>query len=157
MVEYFYKLQYDIPGGTKDFEKMDYAEMSTPTLGTIHSKVVPAECPELMVHTKVYALAEKYMIEGLKMLALEKFTTAATQYWESSTFLEAAREAYTSTIELERGLRDAILEVFYNHPTLLDDLKVQLMLQEVPQLGFDLLMNMRKHEREKSMFGFGRG
>ncbi|KAI1291216.1 hypothetical protein F5Y03DRAFT_403570 [Xylaria venustula] len=47
----------------------------------------------------VYALAKKYNIPGLK---------------------EAAKEAYTSTIEADRGLRDVMVTTFHEHPELLD-------------------------------------
>ncbi len=58
-----------------------------------------------MVHAKIYALAEKYLIPGLKALAVRKFDIASAKHWDSDDFLKAAQEAYTSTIETDRGLK----------------------------------------------------
>ncbi|KAK1948716.1 hypothetical protein LY78DRAFT_622784, partial [Colletotrichum sublineola] len=66
----------------------------------------------LFLHAKVYAIAEKYVIGGLKDLAVSKFRTAAETTWDAGDFLDAASVAYTSTIETDWGLRDVILEVF---------------------------------------------
>ena len=51
----------------------------------------------------VYALAEKYNIRGLKAFALLKFKATTAEHWAAHDFLDAAREAYLSTVEADRG------------------------------------------------------
>ncbi|KAK0707043.1 hypothetical protein B0T26DRAFT_728927 [Lasiosphaeria miniovina] len=47
----------------------------------------PETCPELVAHTRVYILAEKYLIGGLKTLALRKFTTSVHDHFNVNSFL----------------------------------------------------------------------
>ena len=99
---------------------------------------VEEETPELLIHTRVYALAEKYGIEGLKALAREKFEVLAAQRWSEPDFLEAAEEAYTTTIDTDRGLRNVVLQSFRQRPELARRSNVQNTVQHVPLLAFDL-------------------
>ena len=64
---------------------------------------------ELTFHSKVYTLAEKYWIDDLKESTKQKFEAAALKDWGLDNFVSIAREAYTSTVDTNRGLRDAII------------------------------------------------
>ena len=96
------------------------------------------ETPDLVAHARVYALAEKYGIEGLKTLAKQKFEVTAADHWCETEFLESAEEAYTSTVESDRGLRDVVLQSFRQRPELASRPDVQKTVQYVPSLAFDL-------------------
>ncbi|KAI1157308.1 hypothetical protein F5B18DRAFT_645537 [Nemania serpens] len=63
------------------------------------------------------------------------------QYWDSDDLLEATRNAYTSTADTDRGLRDVIVAILHEHPTLLDREETQLVLREVGMLAYDLVMH----------------
>ncbi|KAI9672634.1 MAG: hypothetical protein M1831_000069 [Alyxoria varia] len=93
---------------------------------------------EFLVHARVYALAEKYGIHGLKALAKAKFETLSSESWDDPGFLDAVEEVYTTTIEQDRGLRDVILQVFRKHPDLVYRLDVQDAVKDVPTLAHDL-------------------
>jgi hypothetical protein len=56
-------------------------------------------------------LPEKYIISSLKGLALSKFKILVLQYQDTNDFLNAVGEVYTSTIDIDRGLRGVVLEV----------------------------------------------
>jgi hypothetical protein len=59
----------------------------------------------LVTHAKVYALAEKYLIRGLKAVALRRFKALATICGlDNNDFLHATREVYTSTVEDDKRL-----------------------------------------------------
>jgi hypothetical protein len=88
----------------------------------------------------VYALAEKYDIQGLKALALRKFKDTAVEHWATEDFLRAAREAYMSTIEADRGLRDQVVAILHEHAELLSKKETQDVLKELGMLAHDLLM-----------------
>ena len=51
----------------------------------------------------VHALADKYNIRDLKAFALLKFKAATAEHGATHDFLDAAREAYLSTVEADRG------------------------------------------------------
>lgn len=99
--------------------------------------------PNLTIHARVYALGEKYGVRGLKALALEKFKKETDIHWSSDDFLRAAQEVYTSTIDHDRPMRDAVVETITKHPDLLDKEQVQDVVKSL-ELSFDLLMQFRK-------------
>ncbi|KAF5989281.1 polyketide synthase [Fusarium bulbicola] len=96
---------------------------------------------------EVYALAELYGILTLKRLALEKFNKTIQENVQTHRFLASVEEAYTSTVQEDRGLRDAITEFFYTHPDLLDEERVQHTLRRTENLSFDIVMYWR-HDRK---------
>lgn len=95
---------------------------------------------DLVLHVKVYALAEKYDIPLLKALSLRKFEEAALQHWRSPYLLDALREAYTSTIEEDREMRSAGVKILHMRRELLEEENVRQLLKELPQFTYDQLM-----------------
>ena len=96
------------------------------------------EDSHLVLHTRVYALAEKYDIPSLKQLARSKFEMAMACYYDSPNFAEAIEEVYCSTIDSDRGLRDIVLEAFKSHPQLASTQDVYNVIKETPSLAFEL-------------------
>jgi hypothetical protein len=101
----------------------------------------PAPPANLHLHAKVYALGEKYSIEPLKALALSKFEFDIRTIGQKDDFLAAIREAYTSTIETDRPLRDAVVAFLRKQKHLLKRDYMKTVLKETA-LGFDLLMEL---------------
>ncbi|ENH68019.1 hypothetical protein FOC1_g10002266 [Fusarium oxysporum f. sp. cubense race 1] len=99
----------------------------------------PIPPANLHLHAKVYALGEKYGIQPLKALALRKFESEAQFHLHSDDFLQGIREAYTSTVETDRPLRDAVVAILRSNKDLLKKDSVKEVLKET-SLGFDLLM-----------------
>uniref|UniRef100_L2FSG7 BTB/POZ domain-containing protein n=1 Tax=Colletotrichum fructicola (strain Nara gc5) TaxID=1213859 RepID=L2FSG7_COLFN len=136
MVQYFYRLDYrQSPEPEDDPSVTDQKQKSN---GGAHS---------LLLHAKVYTLAEKYAIGGLKDLALSKFKTAAAQAWDTADFLNAATEAYTSTVDSDRGMRDAAIEAFAKHKDLLSRNDVKTAIEGLGSFAFDLLMYFHRKGR----------
>ncbi|KAF2785999.1 hypothetical protein K505DRAFT_368611 [Melanomma pulvis-pyrius CBS 109.77] len=65
----------------------------------------------LLIHVRLYVLADKFFILPLKMLCAEKFKACAHFYIGSLAFLLAAEEAFTATPEEDRVIRDAVIDV----------------------------------------------
>lgn len=126
-------LPAEVPSTNPTLDRMA-ADFALPNLGP------QTTSEDLAFHILVYNLAEKYSIRGLKNLAIRKFKQTATQYWESDNLLEAARNAYTSAAETDRGLRDVIVAILHEHPALLDRENTQLVLREFGMLAYDLVM-----------------
>ncbi|RKK74649.1 hypothetical protein BFJ69_g8365 [Fusarium oxysporum] len=99
----------------------------------------PIHPENLHLHAKVYALGEKYGIQPLKAPALRKFESEAQFHLHSDDFLQGIREAYTSTVETDRPLRDAVVAILRSNKDLLKKESVKEVLKETG-LGFDLLM-----------------
>ncbi|KAH7215686.1 hypothetical protein DER44DRAFT_653241 [Fusarium oxysporum] len=100
----------------------------------------PIPPANLHLHAKVYALGEKYGIQPLKTLALRKFESEAQFHLHSDDFLQGIREAYTSTVETDRPLRDVVVTILRSNKGLLKKESVKEVLKETG-LGFDLLMD----------------
>ena len=96
------------------------------------------EGPDLVTHARVYALAEKFGITGLKELAKEKFEVMANESWDDSGYLEAMHEVYTSTVESDRGLRNVIVQAFRRNPDMALRDEVQRVVQHTAPLAWDL-------------------
>lgn len=50
----------------------------------------------LLQHAKLYTLAQKYGVPGLRALSASRFAAEAEEYWSSDDFLAAAVEAYNT-------------------------------------------------------------
>jgi hypothetical protein len=94
--------------------------------------------PQMVTHAKVYAIAEKYQIMGLKTLARRKFATQVQCHHTSEEFPHAMAEVYESTIDSDRGLRDVIINAFRQHPNLARRRDVGEVVRENPTLAWEL-------------------
>ncbi|KAI1565505.1 hypothetical protein Ptr902_00404 [Pyrenophora tritici-repentis] len=106
---------------------------------SIHSEQeFDVETTHLVTHAKVYAIAEKYGIAGLKALARSKFADQIELHLNSVEFPEACQEAYESTFHTDRGLRDIIVQTFRANPSLSLRPDVEMVVRETPGLAFEL-------------------
>ncbi|KAK3291910.1 BTB/POZ protein [Chaetomium fimeti] len=154
MIRYFYYLDYPQQPEAQDKGPGTPNKVSTKTnfpmpamaAGAKKSgpkkKVGYSPQPNLTVHARVYALAEKYDIKGLKTLSLGKFEIEADLHWDSDDFMCAVEEVYTSTVDEDRGMRDAVVEAVYNNAGVLEKESMQNLVKRLP-LCFDLMMRFR--------------
>ena len=82
---------------------------------------------DLLLHAKMYAVAEKYGVKGLKDLIRSKFALACKLFWDSEAFGIAARYVHESTIDTDQGLRDVV------HKTICDHIKI-IQKEEISSL-----------------------
>jgi hypothetical protein len=66
----------------------------------------------LTIHATMYALGDKYQVDGLSQLAREKFESCLHHHAHSEDFITAVQLAYSSTPDTNRGLRDVVLSAF---------------------------------------------
>ncbi|KAF1848751.1 uncharacterized protein K460DRAFT_80526 [Cucurbitaria berberidis CBS 394.84] len=99
---------------------------------------VDDEKAHLVTHAKVYAIAEKYGIAGLKALARRKFAQEIDLHLNSPEFPEACQEAYETTFHTDRGLRDLIIQTFRANPGLSLRPDIEMAVRETPGLAFEL-------------------
>lgn len=96
------------------------------------------ENAHLVTHAKVYSIAEKYGIAGLKALARKKFAEEVEAHLSHSEFPDACQEVYESTFHTDRGLRDVVIQTFRANPGLSLRPDVEMMIRETPGLAFEL-------------------
>jgi hypothetical protein len=69
----------------------------------------------LAIHASMYALGDKYQVEGLSQLAKEKFESCLHHHVHSEDFISAVQIAYSTTPDSNRGLRDSVMDAFRIH------------------------------------------
>lgn len=111
--------------------------------GLEYASVIQQEnqlCP-MLFNAKVYAIADKYEVDYLKVQAKLSFALLARDHWASESFLTAAFEAYTTTPKLDRGLRDVVVTVCQKNLKALREVEgFQSLLEKTPGLATDILL-----------------
>ncbi|KAF1810899.1 hypothetical protein P152DRAFT_460190 [Eremomyces bilateralis CBS 781.70] len=102
-------------------------------------EVSPTPEPHLMAHARVYALADKYHIAGLKTLAGAKFACQVQTHWAGEEFADSLVEVYENSLETDRGLRDVCLQVFREHREIAERREIQEAVKGTPELAWELL------------------
>jgi hypothetical protein len=177
MINYFYHLDYSTDPPTKKadnhvIESIDDAPLSVESpiphdygwgmtknkkkklqreVSYLSGTVRKTRAYDLIQHANVYAIAEQYNINGLKLLARQKFDLASAAHWDTPEFLEAIHAVYTTTIETDRGLRNIVLRTLDDNNRLLDMGETRAVLQEIHALAYELLIY--KHTGDFESFG----
>ncbi|KAH7139567.1 hypothetical protein B0J11DRAFT_589460 [Dendryphion nanum] len=94
---------------------------------------------QLLVHSKMYEIGERYDVQGLKELAKEKFRIACDEFWNTSDFPEAAYHAFSSTVADDKGLRTIVCQILANHMELINKEEIVALLMEFNGLAYGLL------------------
>ena len=170
MVHYFYHFDYSpdalerLRQTTKHTNIMvsDASEKSRATAKFLMTgnSIVPADPPtpsselaaqenHIIEHAKVFAMAVKYQVDGLRRLAVSKLKDAVEEdeAWIHDNFAQVVSTIFTSTPEDVKDLRDVAEELLYTH---FDDLKhkdgIEDVLCSFPRLTYTLLK--RKSEKQ---------
>ena len=144
MVEYFYHFDY-----LRDTESLPKSsQSSTPIAKSLsHGYIIE--------HAKVFAIAVKYQIDGLRDLAASKYKEAATTCWNHEEFAHSVFVAFNSTAEEVTQLRDIVSDTLHQH---FDDLKdkaeVETVICNIPRLAYALL-ERRRARGENGSTGIG--
>ncbi|KAJ9419521.1 hypothetical protein QL093DRAFT_2369037 [Fusarium oxysporum] len=99
---------------------------------------------------QVYALAEKYEVSGLKEMAQRCFQIISNCGGScSKEFAQAFEFVYTTTIDLDRGLRDVVVQALHDNPRALDEEHIRRAMRLQPDLLYDLVLYGRGKDRKK--------
>ncbi len=116
----------------------------------------PTTEPNLLLHVSIYALADKYGIQGLKTLAAEKFHVQAREHWDNPEFPQAMHEVYESTPDNDRQLRDIVTEALQRNRSLVQKPEVGTVIKEINGLAYDLLrIYSERNETARTCFNCG--
>lgn len=96
----------------------------------------------LLCNTRVYTLADKLGINGLKVLSKAKFAHRALDGWNSKDFSQAIHEIYDN-IPLGAGIHEVALAVATSNFAILKEREdFDAVLQVQSAFTYDLLMNI---------------
>ncbi|KAF1943853.1 hypothetical protein EJ02DRAFT_399544 [Clathrospora elynae] len=115
----------------------------------------------LTIHATMYALADKYGVDGLEQIAKEKFESCLDHYVHVNPgdFVTAVQLAYTGTPASNRGLRDAVVKVFriYFKVNVTEIPGVEAKLDTIDELSFLLIKSwpMKTESPKSAKLTFG--
>ncbi|EWG54839.1 hypothetical protein FVEG_12946 [Fusarium verticillioides 7600] len=107
---------------------------------------------QLCLQAKVYALGEKYGMQGLKDAAKGAFESEIQSGNVGvDEFAEAVEEVYTSTVSEDRGLRDVVVKMIEQDILLLDHMVVREVMRAT-DFALDVLLYMSQGMRSQARF-----
>ncbi|EAT89577.1 hypothetical protein HBH56_016670 [Parastagonospora nodorum] len=122
----------EIVNGYCDEKSETYRQPSSPPTGD----------KDLNIHAKIYALADRYFVKGLKALACEKFEECLEVSFAAKSFYEAINIVFTTTPDTDTGLRDLAVKRVSEEKRkyCLDaDPDLRKALKEIPDLAYTVL------------------
>lgn len=135
---------------TFDYDDHDFASISSPVveIDDKDSATPPVESgrndSELFSSVRVYAIAGKYDIPGLKTLALSKFAMWVEKDWSSVHYPAMVEEAFSTTPAEDMGLKEVIVESVVQHISLLNQAEWQDVIADNDFLCRKILDQMAK-------------
>lgn len=92
----------------------------------------------------MFALADMFRIEQLKILACEKFKKQLQQHWISDTFPDCIREVYTTSNDIDiKTIRNAVVSVVALHKKeLVEKRSFQELIREIGDFAVDLVLRV---------------
>jgi len=94
----------------------------------------------LLINTKVYIIADKFDIPGLKLAAKEKYQEAKLIEWNCPSFFESLKLMYENTLATDRLLKEVAIEVVAKHvKELVDREEFGSLCKESGEIAFDVL------------------
>lgn len=105
---------------------------------------------QLLIHAKMYEIAEKYDVAGLKDLAIEKFSVACHYFWDDDQFAIAAQHVYSSTPDEDTGLRSLVDTTIYKHLELVGKPKIKAIMAQSNGLALGVLEKVIENNQEIS-------
>jgi hypothetical protein len=101
--------------------------------------VMEGPSDQLLTHAKMYEIADKYDVDGLKDLARIKFEIACAGHWDDDNFPVAAHHAFSTTMVHDKGLRDIVVGTICNHMELIHKPAIETLMTEFNGLSFGIL------------------
>jgi len=126
-----------------DRESNTYRQSSRPPTGDL----------DLSIHTKIYGIADKYFVKGLKQLVRENFRECLENSFAGWSFYQAVNLIFTTTPDTDTGLRDLAAERVSEEKRkyrLCFNMDLKTALKDIPGLAYMVLSyeDMRRQDAE---------
>ncbi|CAE6997341.1 hypothetical protein CFE70_000466 [Pyrenophora teres f. teres 0-1] len=93
-----------------------------------------------LLHSKMYAVVDKYNVVGLKELSQKLFTLSCKALWYNDAFVRAIEHAFSTTVCNDLGLRQPIMETIAEHLELMHKPEMQVLMAEHSDLAIGVLL-----------------
>ena len=148
ILDYMYTSTYQFPGG-ETVHHTAYCNHSTyallhgpPTAPQIFKRKCPCagktlSASHLLLHVRIYTVADYFDMLDLKAFARQGVIDVLHVYWqyEGLDLADALEEAFTSTLDDDKGIRDVLVDAMKIHPGLVvDEGDVEEWLEDHPEV-----------------------
>ncbi|KAI4659443.1 uncharacterized protein J4E78_005871 [Alternaria triticimaculans] len=148
ILDYMYTSTYQFPGG-ETVHPTAYCNHSTyallhgpPTAPQIFKRKCPCagkmlSASHLLKHVRIYTVADYFDMHDLKAFARQGVIDVLHVYWqyEGLDLADALEEAFTSTLDDDKGIRDVLVDAMKMHPGLVvDEGDVEEWLEDHPEV-----------------------
>lgn len=97
---------------------------------------------QLLLHSRLYSISDKYDITSLKTLSQEKFALACGAYWADDALISAAEHVLTSTLDQDQGLRKILGDVLADHLELIKKRGIEALMRKYADFTFGVLQRL---------------
>lgn len=105
----------------------------------------------LLIHAKIYIIADKYDIDPLKIMAASRYQKALGFGWDDSAFLRTVELIYDNTVESDRLLRDVVARYINDHlAALLKQKEFIELMKEHGELALDIVTLQLEDSKSRS-------
>jgi hypothetical protein len=94
---------------------------------------------QILTHAKMYEIADKYDVVGLKDLVKEKFGRSCQRFWDDPKFAIAAHHAFSTTPDHDKGIREIVSATISAHMELVEKPEVKVIMTEFNGLALGIL------------------
>jgi hypothetical protein len=107
---------------------------------TVQASVASPPRVHIIEHARVFAMAVKYQVDGLRALAAAKFKQSVKAHYTHDDFIHAISVVHTSTAEDVKELRNIVGDTIHDHYDTLDlDPEFGDVVCGIPRLAYGLL------------------
>jgi hypothetical protein len=108
--------------------------------------------PALLKDPRVYALADMFFLEDLKVLCAAKLQQKLQDLWTTDSFPECVREIYASTPNSDRTIRPVVVKVAKIH---VHELGNKAIFKDLIREGGDFAVDYFEMLTELDAFTYG--
>ncbi|KAF2422110.1 hypothetical protein EJ08DRAFT_682833 [Tothia fuscella] len=138
LLHYLYSLKYKYPIRIDPVSKESTEGEETETVTKIEVKA-DLDHGDISYHVKMYAAADFYAVDSLKVSAKEAFEFVLLKQWEGDSFGQALHMLYTTTPPEDRGLRDSAAKLCADKFEILKDKEdFKKAMSNTGELGLDI-------------------
>jgi hypothetical protein len=146
MIDFMYKNDYadeeedtPTPSGSQDNVGLPKQDSAKGKNTDISSKDQTIDKNPILINTQVFIIANKYDVSGLEVLAIDTYSEALSDYWNSSAFVASLELVCNMTSESHCGLSSIAVKAASDHTrSLVDRGDFTNLCSKNAQLEFDL-------------------
>jgi hypothetical protein len=90
--------------------------------------------------SKIYAIADKYDVTGLKELVCKDFALACDVFWDEESFALAVDHVFSSTVPEDISLRHIVIETISKHMAVVKKPEIQALVTKHGDLALGVLL-----------------